>query len=573
MRFLRALFIVFACCAAFAAHAEEEILNYDVTIEIQKNADLIITESITVNSEGRNIKRGIFRDLPRYKLDENDTIPYQYKILSVTKNGVDEPFDNSVDGNAKRVRIGDADVFLEDGQHNYVIRYLVKNEIRYGESFDELYWNVTGNYWEFTIDSASATVIFPTGTAPNVIQDINSYVGSVPPEESIRIASPFDPLLIEVTGRIGVRQGLTISVMFDKGIIDPPSAADKTLLWWFKNGALFLLSFSFIGLFAYYYRAWNKVGRDPAKLPLYPRYAPPKGYSAAAVGRLMNKHSGGTQPLIATLMSLAVKGAVHIDSKKKSTTINYLGTNALTAPLLADEAFLLQKLFNKKQALHLRGKYNATFTRAHTAFTSRISKLYSKDYFQWNTGYTVSGILLSVIGLFAAITQVYGTWKAGFTLIFIALILMNIVFLFLMPAPTQKGRDVTSEIEGFKLYLETAESKRFAKAAAGNVAQAPPTMTQELYERYLPYAVALDVEKPWSKYFEKMLPAAAETFSPTWGHIQSLSGNSASSFSKSLSANLSSGVSSSLPQSSSTSGGGGGGSSGGGGGGGGGGGW
>jgi len=116
MRFLRALLLCAALLWAIGACAQERILNYDVTIEIQKNADLIVTENITVNSEGRNIRRGIFRDLPRYKRDEDDIIPYQYKILSVTKNGEKEPFDNSADGNAKRVRIGEPDVFLEKKQ-------------------------------------------------------------------------------------------------------------------------------------------------------------------------------------------------------------------------------------------------------------------------------------------------------------------------------------------------------------------------------------------------------------------------------------------------------------------------
>jgi uncharacterized membrane protein len=96
-------------------------------------------------------------------------------------------------------------------------------------------------------------------------------------------------------------------------------------------------------------------------------------------------------------------------------------------------------------------------------------------------------------------------------------------------------------------------------------------MTKERYEQFLPYAVALDVEKPWTKHFEKLLPQEASTYHPTWAGIGA--GQSFASMSDSMVSNISSGVSSSLPQSSSSSGGGGGGSSGGGGGGGGGGGW
>ena len=573
MKIMRAFLVCASLLFAIAAGAQERILNYDVTIDVQKNADLIVTENITVNSEGRSIRRGIFRDLPRYKLDEGDTIPYQYKILSITKNGEREPFENSTNGNAKRLRIGDADVFLENGEYTYEITYRVKNEIRYGDTADELYWNVTGNYWNFPIERARAVVNFPSGTTPDAVQEINGYAGvlgrkNVPTQVSER----FDPMVIDVVGAMQPREGLTLSVLFDKGVIDPPTTADKTLLWWFKNGALFFLSFSFVGLFAYYYRAWNKVGRDPDKLPVYPRYAPPEGYSAAAVSHITHKFVAvSAAPLISTLMSLAVKGAVHIESQKKSTTLNYLRKADLSAQLLADEEFLLQRLFKKKDQMNLEGKYNSDFTSAHMAFNRRIIKNYSNDYFRWNAGHTVLGLGLSVAAFVLAVSQVYGAWKTGFVIIFGALILMNLIFMFLMPAPTQKGAQVTSEIEGFKLYLKTAESKRFAKDISENVAKAPPTMTQELYERYLPYAVALDVEKPWSKYFEKMLPQEAKAYDPGWGQIHTARGG-ASRFAKTLNSNLSSGVSSSLPQSSS-SGGGGGGSSGGGGGGGGGGGW
>ena len=86
--------------------------------------------------------------------------------------------------------------------------------------------------------------------------------------------------------------------------------------------------------------------------------------------------------------------------------------------------------------------------------------------------------------------------------------------MFLMPAPTKKGAKINSEIEGFKLYLETAEKLRLNSAKVGTD-QVPP-MTIERYEAFLPYAVALDVEKPWTKHFEKTLPVDAENYRPAY---------------------------------------------------------
>ena len=102
----------------------------------------------------------------------------------------------------------------------------------------------------------------------------------------------------------------------------------------------------------------------------------------------------------------------------------------------------------------------------------------------------------------------------------------------------------------------------------------PPKRTPELFERYLPYAIALDVEGVWGKNFTAILAAARRRDNyrgPTWYHG---SGRfSPSTFTSNIGAGLSAGIASSSTAPGSSSGGGGGGSSGGGGGGGGGGGW
>jgi uncharacterized membrane protein len=134
------------------------------------------------------------------------------------------------------------------------------------------------------------------------------------------------------------------------------------------------------------------------------------------------------------------------------------------------------------------------------------------------------------------------------------------------------------QLDGFKMYLETAEKNRL------NMTGEPP-MTIERFERILPFAIALGVEKPWSEHFEGELArnAVADArgdYQPTWYSGRSWS-SSSGGFSKTVST-VATGMSAAMiaaqPVSSSSSGfssggGGGGGSSGGGGGGGGGGGW
>ncbi|MEP1599564.1 MAG: DUF2207 domain-containing protein, partial [Hyphomonas sp.] len=145
-----------ACLVSLVAVTEERIDSFDVAITVETDGDIKVSETIQVMSEGVRIRRGIFRDLPRYYADDagqpGDKLPYRYDVKRVTRDGRREPYTVEKDGNAFRIRIGDADVFLERGSHTYEIEYEVKNQIRYFDDHDELYWNVTGNYWLFPID-------------------------------------------------------------------------------------------------------------------------------------------------------------------------------------------------------------------------------------------------------------------------------------------------------------------------------------------------------------------------------------------------------------------------------------
>jgi uncharacterized membrane protein len=125
------------------------------------------------------------------------------------------------------------------------------------------------------------------------------------------------------------------------------------------------------------------------------------------------------------------------------------------------------------------------------------------------------------------------------------------------------------EIEGFRMYLGTAEQERLDRMQS-------PMLTTEVFESFLPYAYALGVENRWCDRFARELPAEVRqdpAYTPSWYHgrfhglpaIHHLGSGFGSDFGSAISA-------ASAPPGSS-SGAGGGGFSGGGGGGGGGGGW
>lgn len=560
--------LVFAALwCALTAFGEEVINRFDVAIEVERDGDIVVTETINLTAENFRINRGIFRDLPRYytQTEGGDRLRYEYDVLSVRRDGRREPYETTTDGNAWRIRIGDPDVIIARGEHVYVIRYRVKNQITYLETYDELYWNVTGSYWSFPILTATAEVSFPEGV--QLVQQ-EGYTGGFGAQgKAYAFRREGAKFVFETTEPLARNEGLTIAIAIEKGLIDPPSAGDKTAIWWQLYGSLAVLLVSLVGVFTFLYRSWDRVGRDPPKGPVFPRYEAPKGYSPAAVHHIYHRGFNGHDALIATLVNLGVKGLIEINAQdKKNTLLTPAGLR--TAKLPPEEQVLENRLFSSG-TLKLGDKYNASFTSAYMAFRKKLSARFGSDYFKWNIGYTMVAIILSAIAIIFAINHA-ANWSVWLTALIVALALLNGLFMYLMPSPTPKGQAVRTEIEGFKLYLEKAEKLQLNAAEVGT--DRPPPMTKERYENFLPYAIALGVEEPWTEHFETMLPKEAAAYNPGWAHMAHRSGGWGD-VNRAITSNISSAVSSSMPRSSGSSGSGGGGFSGGGGGGGGGGGW
>ena len=138
-----------------------------------------------------------------------------------------------------------------------------------------------------------------------------------------------------------------------------------------------------------------------------------------------------------------------------------------------------------------------------------------------------------------------------------------------MKSPTRRGRALMDKLAGFELYLGVAEKDDL------NIAH-PPELTPALFERYLPFAIALGVANEWGEQFSQVLSkmdrAERAAYSPRWYHGD-FNPHRMSGFVNDVGSGFSSAIASAATPPGSSSGGGGGGFSGGGGGGGGGGGW
>jgi uncharacterized membrane protein YgcG len=627
---------------ACGAQAEEVIRDYHADITVLPDATIEVTETITVKAEGDQIKRGIFRDFPLYAQDARGfRQKVDFELISVERDGRPENYHTENITGGIRIYTGSADVFLRSGEYTYTITYSTGRQIRYFGDHDELYWNVTGNGWLFPIDRAGATVTLPKGAIPTKTTFYTGPSGSK--AQNAREVPGSNGLEFQTTQLLGPNEGLTIVLAFDKGLVAAPSSEDTTW-WFIRDNLNTIIGFGgLVVIFLYYLRSWVTVGRDPPRGVMVPRWDPPEGLSPALVNYIDNRgfSGAGWTAVSASALDLAVRGYVELEDLDRSITIRRTDKR-VEGKLQSGEAALIAEIPAAGDTLVIDKANGKKVQSVGNRFRQAIEKEHRNKYYLSNAGYTALGIGLSIavvaclftfgdlqedvyalifvptffsvffgtftIGLvnsfrrgrslFSKIITVVALALIGFVALstmalmlismwmdlesthqfpvlvaFGGILLVNLLFFFLMGAPTPLGRKLMDGIEGLRTYLTLAEKDRMNMAGA-------PTMSPSHFEKLLPYAVALGVEKPWSQAFETWLAtaaagAAAAAYSPGWYHGSNYGhfGDRIGGFSSSMASTIASTIPTPPPSSSSSSSGFSGGSSGGGGGGGGGGGW
>ncbi len=554
----------------------ERILKYHSRIEIQANGQVIVSETIRVRSQQQRIRRGIYRDFPtRYRDRFGNRVRVDFEVLEVLRDGQPEPWFTEHLSNGVRVNTGNDDFLPGSGDYSFTIVYRTSRQLGFFDEHDELYWNVTGLGWDFRIDRASAEVILPEAVPAEQIR-LDAYTGpagSTASDARFRVARP-GVVEFETSQALPPGHGLTIAVGFPKGVVDAPSGGQR--FWWLlkDNRALLVLLFGGLAVLVFYWRSWLKKGRGPAPGVIVTQYDPPVGYSPAGLRYVLNERYDQAA-FTADLVALAVKGHVTIERENQLFGDSWTliqGQQPEDQDLPPSEQALLRALFLEGSRVELK-KSSETATRMQAvlkAHTEAIKKRYQGRYIEPNHGTLAIGWIASVA--LAILTFILAI-SSGMPLVLFGLALLfgiNVLFTFLMPAPTREGRELTDRIEGLKRYLSVAEKDDLSRLEMPS--QDAPELTPERYEQLLPFAMALDVESAWTDKFTRAVGESLAEQTQANLHWYTGSGAAAgslSAMSQGLSKGLSSSISSASTPPGSSSGGGGGGSSGGGGGGGG----
>ncbi len=562
-----------------AAHAEEgeRITSFDSAITVNRDGTMRVEDTIKVVAQGIDIVHGIYYDFPTIYANQNSggrTVIY-FTVLGVQRDGRTEPYTVENRTNGKRVKMGSADVTLSPGEHTYVLRYTVDRELGFFADHDELYWNVTGTGWLFPIEHASATVTLPDGAAAKItgLQAYTGVTGSTAANYTESRTSDGTPHFATTTP-LNPGENLTIVVGWPKGFVQAPTSAMRFAWFLRDNSALIVGIVGFLLILLYYMTVWYRYGKDPNRGTIFAQFAPPDGMSPAGT-RFLSRQGYDNNAFTAALIDLAVKRYVSIHQEGRQYWVER-DTGAET-DLSDDELALAGTLIAGHARVDFKQDNYEDIQAAITAHKRPLVADYQPRYFVSNTGYAVTGILLSVIVIVLTfILSMQGAVAQTIPpiVITIGLIIIGVIFSITLRSYTKEGRRLMDAVEGFKLYLSVTEKDRM------NLLD-PPDRTPEIFEKYLPFALALGVEQRWSQQFAGIfarMEAEGRPYVPLWYVGPYWNAHNPAVFAENLGTGFSNVISSSATPPGSKSGfggggGGGGGFSGGGGGGGGGGGW
>lgn len=560
MRGLAAGLALLLAAAPAAAQKSLAIKQFDATIAVRQDGVVDVTEAITVQFTGS--WNGVYRTVPieyrspkgfswTLRLEFVDAVDDAGQALKVDRqrSGKDIKFKIWVPGASdatKRVRL----------------HYRARNGLRFFDDHDELYWNITGDEWDVPIEAATARVELPAGAAGVRAIAFTGAYGATEHDAEVKVEGT--TIRFATTKPLGFHEGVTAVVGWNKGLVAQPTQAQNALDFLGANWPVALPIPVFLAMLAF----WRRTGRDPDALPASVQYEPPLDLTPAEAGTLIDE-SVDMRDITATVVNLAVGGHLLIEERedpklfglwKATEYVFHLKDDASVAkPLPRHERLVLDGIFSgsaREVALsELSQKFYANIPGIASAlYESLVERgLYGTRPDQVKAKWTGLGVAFGVLTVVGGVLVAAKLAMSPLPVFLGGGLSALIIALFgrVMPARTVKGARTLEQVLGFQEFLRRVEGDRYERVVR----------TPEMFETFLPYAMAFGVEKRWAAAFKDIVLEP-----PRWYAGSNLSGFNANAFSTRLSdmSTRAGSTMSSAPRSSGGSGFGGGGSSGGG---------
>jgi len=517
MRFRRIIPLVTLIVLTFgiAVSATLRIDRFDATIELDDDGILRVTERLSVIFYSPH--HGIEREIPvSYRNPATGArVTIDLNLLGITLNNSPVPYSKRRRGSDLVFRIGDPDRTIT-GTYDYTIAYTVGRAVLIGEDYSQIYWNVTGNDWRIPIDHATAIFRLPEGIDVTSV-DTTSYAGYYGTASRQAAGSVIaDGGLLFETSHLSPGEGLTIDIAVPQTLLPlrSPSIARRILWFLDANKWAGVPIVVLIGMFL----LWSRIGRDPRKRTIAPQVEPPRDMDPGEVGVLIDDRAD-LRDISAMVIGLAVSGHLRIEEigdppdgdpgsfgkrrPDRSTPEDYrfVRQAASTADLSKAESVLLDAIFDEEHG------EERTLSSLECAFYKTLpdlkSKLYAsliaKGYYPHNPertrrSYASFGMIAAVFG--TALGIVNGSLYLAIALGLSGLIVL--AFSRIMPRKTQAGVRALEEVLGLSEYIRRAEVDRIEFHDA-------PQERPKVFEKLLPYAIALNLTSIWTRQFEGLL--------------------------------------------------------------------
>lgn len=513
----------------YASAEDEHIESFHSDINIGNNSEVAVKE--TIKYVFASPKHGIIRYIPvKYAAQNAGSLTGSYNVyltvqsVNIQKDngGVEAvPFEKSESGNNVNIKIGEANKEVS-GTVVYVIDYKIQRAINFSpkdnEKQDEFYWNVTGNGWDVPIANSSAEIHFPANIDPDVWK-FACYTGPLGSNEKecLEEATSVNSVKFDSKWELSPRSGLTIVAGFPKEVVKEPSASENFYLA--LQHDLFIYIFLLIPFIAFValFVIWFLKGRDPkGKGTIIPYYQAPDNLTPIELGTLVDEKAD-PRDISSSIIDLAVRGYLRIREVENKSMFGLFRNKPDYEIVLvkADNAIpeAEKKIFNTifgSRAVaenHLSSSQTgvaAKLSDLQNSFPAVLgeikentySGLVQKGYFpkspeRVRNSYLFVGAIAAFLGVIIFVNN-FGVIGAGS--MFITGIMIGVFGLF-MPKKTVKGVNAYEKILGLKEYLTVAEKDRLEFHNA-------PAKRPEVFEKLLPYAVVLGVEKEWANQFE-----------------------------------------------------------------------
>lgn len=544
-----------AVCAPLST---EYIPAYTATITLQNDRSIVIQEQVTFVVEHQRIKRGITRTFPTVYSDGFVLRRIaDVDIIAVTRNGNPEPYHVETGSQGKRILVG-TDRYIEQGEQTYCLTYRVQHQVHPFMHDDkkvreEFAYTLPGTDNPFPIKNLTIKVVLPEDYPLDALKTV-AWRGNYGSLQTSGIRQSYrNATLTFGADNIGAQQSVTIALAMPTGKFAPITSCQAWLKVIHDNLDMvlallcFIISLTLIG-----YQIYQAYQQRNSTV-IIPRFELPEDINAGQA-RALYRLSYDNNSLAAYLVQLAVQGIIKIEqvtnknwfsaSDYKITDLRTIATQETQKINKTSDDKLLDTLFKGEQSIvlsSLRKNNTSQGSKVISKFESLfitpfLRRIYDSKQKSFLAVFIPSIILYLTAEGFIAVYSPY-------TSLMPALILGGITFLLLVRAemancftrfkPT--GIKAYAHILGLRMFLKVAEEERLKRLIDTSSAA-------HVYEQYLPYAIALGVERQWTTQLQPYLQATASNYHPNWYHgdtdfsTRSFSSNWSSAISRSTTA-------------------------------------